>query len=107
MSFLSTTPDVIGPSMQIQEEPLAMRGAIGGKARMGYRTRTVHEYRVMWPVDNTGGESVPGTWATDYRLVSSSIERSYSALSGVLTALYRLEGDWTEVWEDYDLLGGE
>ncbi len=99
MAYLDTTPDVIGPTMQVQEEPLAMRGAVGGTATMGYRTRTVYEYRVTWPVDNTGGEPVPGTWATDYRLVSTSIERSYGALSGLLTAVYRKEGDWSTIWE--------
>lgn len=96
--ILDPTPDVIGPTMSIQEEPM-VRGAGLGAVEIGYRTRTVYEYRVIWPVDNTGGEVVPPTWATDYRLVSTAIERSYAGLSGLLTAAYRLEGDWTTVWE--------
>jgi len=99
MAFLDATPDVFGPTLAIQEEPLARGAGLGGM-EIGYRTRTVYEYRVVWPIDAAGGESVPATWATDYRLVSTSIDRAYSGLAGLLTAIYRLEGDWSTVWEE-------
>lgn len=98
--ILDLTPHVVGPLLQIQEEPVSKGGYIGGSPTFGYRTRTTTEYRLTWPIDAAGGDSVPATWATDHRLVSTSVDLPYAALAGTITAVYRHEGDWTYVWED-------
>ena len=100
--ILHETPYTVGPLVQVQENPVARNYGIGGR-QIGYRTRTVTEYRLTWPVDNTGGETVPATHTVgedEYRLVSTSYDLAYAALNGTLTAVYRLEGDWETVWED-------
>lgn len=100
--ILDSTPYVVGPIVQVQEEPISRRYGIGGR-EIGYRTRTTTEYRLTWPVDNAGGETVPDTHTIgtdEYRLVATSYDLGYAALAGTLTAVYRLEGDWETVWEE-------
>jgi hypothetical protein len=102
MAFLDSTPYVVGPVLQVQEDPLARNYGIGGR-QIGYRTRTTYEYRLTWPVDNTGGEAVPETYTAgddEFRLVSTSYDLGYGGLSGHLTGTYRLLGDWSTVWEE-------
>lgn len=109
--ILDPTPYVVGPIVQVQENPIARNYGIGGR-QIGYRTRTVVEYRLAWPVDNAGGETVPATHTIgtdEYRLAATSYDLGYAALGGTLTAVYRREGAWQTVWEAiiYADIGGE
>ena len=98
--ILDSNPHVVGPLVQVQAEPVSKGGYIGGRPTFGYRTRPTTEYRPTWPIDQTGGDSVPALWAIDHRLVSTTVERAYAEPTGTITAVYRKQGDWEYVWEE-------
>lgn len=60
--------------------------------------RTNKTYRVVTPIDNTGGESPASTLTVGsdtYRLRSAGPERGYLDTYGLYTAVYWLEGTWS------------
>jgi hypothetical protein len=69
----------------------------GGVMHFGERRRIVYELRVMWPIDNTGGEVPPLTWSyggDTYDFETGDPGQGYEDLSSVYTAIYKLPTAW-------------
>ncbi len=66
---------------------------------LGEQTRTRYRVRVMWPCDDTGGESPPSTYTHPVGgscdLVQSAPEIGYLNLNGVYVAIYETETAWS------------
>ena len=58
--------------------------------------KDITEYRLTWPVDDSGGESPPATYS-GATLTSSGPGPQYGAATGQYVAIYRDEGSWTNL----------
>lgn len=88
--------DVIGPKLVVQERMIASAGT-GILLVTQYRDR--EELRVVWPIDNSGGENatVPGTWpygGNTYTRETAAVKRGAGQLAGLYEAVYTRHSAW-------------
>ena len=88
--------DVIGPKLVLQDRSLA---AVGTTILLVTQYRDREELRVVWPIDNTGGENatVPGTWTyggNSYTRETAGPKRGYGQLGALYEAVYTRHSAW-------------
>lgn len=86
MAFLDANDFQVVPSTQVETRTWGISTK---------QERNVTEYRLTWAIDDSGGESPPGTHGVA-DLKHHGPEIQYGGANGLYVALYREEGAWAD-----------
>lgn len=100
MAFLGssapgTADDEIGPSQELE-----YAWGFGTGYVWAQKVRTIKTYKVIYLIDDTGGEAPNATWSVGgdtYNLRSATNDLGFLDKRGTMTCIYELIGSWSWV----------